>query len=90
MAEYIERYALLNDFYTASRNPWPDFDDAWKLVQNALSVDVAPVTHGRWIDLKYGNGYESVYKCSLCKQDSCFAYKERKFEYCPNCGAKMD
>lgn len=86
MAEYIERYALLNDFYTASRNPWPDFGDAWKLVQNAPSVDVASVVHGRWEYIGTDkNGH--VYRCSHCAGRIGLDYETA---YCPNCGAKMD
>lgn len=55
------------------------------------AADVAPVVHGRWI--KYPRA--RYFKCSECR---CIApYKkamvmdgERKYKYCPNCGAKMD
>ena len=86
MAEYIERYALLENFYTASRNPWPDFDDAWKMVQNAPSVDVAPVVHGSW-EYIVTNKYGHVYQCSHCTGRILLDYE---MAYCPNCGAKMD
>lgn len=52
------------------------------IVQSA--ADVAPVVHGEWVD----NGIpESILSgCSVCGY-TCGAYK---FNYCPNCGAKMD
>ena len=60
-------------------------------LEDAPAADVAPVRHGRWI--KYPRAH--YFKCSECK---CVApYKkamamdgERKYKYCPGCGAKMD
>lgn len=53
-------------------------------IEGLPAADVEPVRHGRWID----NGIpESVLSgCSICGY-SCGAYT---FNYCPNCGAKMD
>ena len=51
------------------------------------SSDVAPVRHGRWLDSKhkiFSNTYD--YVCSNCRCD----YALAKYNYCPNCGAKMD
>lgn len=48
------------------------------------TIEAEPVKHGRWID----NGiYDSMLSaCSICGY-SCGAYS---FNYCPNCGARMD
>lgn len=48
-----------------------------------LSGYVAPVVHGRWIDARE---YCGDYMCSNCEA----LYGTNKFNYCPNCGAKMD
>lgn len=59
------------------------------------TIEAEPVKHGRWITVSdgYGNGVAmaSICECSLCK-DTIWVYKndERKWKYCPNCGAKMD
>lgn len=59
------------------------------------SEDVAPVKHGRWIVVSdgYGNGDATAHicECSECK-DTIWVYKKatRRWNYCPNCGAKMD
>ena len=45
------------------------------------SLDVAKVVHGRWI-----HGYDLLC-CSLC---ACEIETRDDFNYCPNCGAKMD
>ena len=42
-------------------------------------ADVAPVVHGRWEDGQL---------CSVCDFDR--SYFRPRFNYCPNCGAKMD
>lgn len=53
------------------------------------------IKHGRWITVSdgYGNGVAtaSICECSLCK-DTIWVYKndKRKWNYCPNCGARMD
>ena len=50
-------------------------------------VDVEPVRHGEWIWKElYGEvGYMLV--CSECEESEGAC---EKFDYCPNCGAKMD
>ena len=52
------------------------------------TVDAVEVVHGRW-DKAYIAGY---LKCSCC--NDAFIYKEwiesGKWNYCPNCGAKLD
>ena len=47
--------------------------------------DVAPVVHGRWIEKPFLLGTSNF--CSLC--DSFYGMPHGKFNYCPNCGAKM-
>ena len=50
---------------------------------DAPTVDAVPVRHGRWIDARE---YCGDYMCSNCEA----LYGTNKFNYCPNCGAKMD
>lgn len=53
-------------------------------VENAPAVDAEVVRHGTWL---YGTEYAGAHEvdCSVCG-DSAKEY----FDYCPNCGAKMD
>ena len=47
----------------------------------------APVRHGRWIEQeKYTFGV--MYDCSIC--DNLILDNGHSWNYCPNCGAKMD
>ena len=51
------------------------------------AADVAPVRHGRWIEQeKYTFGV--MYDCSIC--DNRILDNGYPWNYCPNCGAKMD
>ena len=53
------------------------------LLQKEQTVDAEPVRHGHWIEARY-----PLFTCSECGatyQDTGYGYN-----YCPNCGAKMD
>ena len=50
-------------------------------------ADVAQVRHGRWIEQeKYTFG--TMYDCSICGDR--ILDNGHEWNYCPNCGAKMD
>lgn len=53
-------------------------------IVSAPTIDAEPVRHGHWCD----NGIKGsiLNGCSICGY-TCGAYS---FNYCPNCGAKMD
>ena len=52
-------------------------------VNEQPTVDAEPIRHGRWILNKY-NGVCN-YHCSECLE-----LCDSGYDYCPNCGAKMD
>lgn len=56
------------------------------LIANGVTVQ----KHGRWV-LKERAHY---FKCSLCKEPIAYKFgyadSRRHYNYCPNCGAKMD
>ena len=54
-----------------------------KHIEDAPIVDAVEVVHGRWIDARE---YCGDFMCSNCDA----LYGTNKFNYCPNCGAKMD
>lgn len=60
-------------------------------VFDAPDVDAEPVKHGHWIWM--GEQGDSRYMCSVCKSKedvpTCNG-EPTVWEYCPNCGAKMD
>ena len=59
-----------------------------KQISEAPTVDAIPVVHGKWIDVRekrlFGDHY---FLCSNCKSRNGSMIP---FNYCPNCGAKMD
>lgn len=56
-------------------------------ILSAPTIDAAPVRHGRWIESDDGDGAV----CSQCGCDFCtMIYPAENFNYCPNCGARMD
>ena len=88
MDEYIEREAairaLLND---APEQVGYSREDAADCIRYMDAADVAPVRHGRWEEASDGDGIV----CPFCRTDFCtIIYDTEYFNYCPNCGAKMD
>ena len=58
------------------------------MVSTAPAVDVAPVVHGMWVYVKTYYDIDEC-NCSLCGQLMTTAI-DKRMNYCPNCGAKMD
>ena len=63
---------------------------------DAPTVDAVPVRHGRWVDKQLIKSFKHtnipVVECSACGIDFCDIINNHYFmyNYCPNCGAKMD
>lgn len=87
MAEYIEREALLLRIDCHGTNKFGMLDeDIRAFVKSQPTADVAPVVHGRWLKNYRSGVTTSEGWVSSC----CDMWNERKSNYCPNCGAKMD
>ncbi|MGN1368708.1 MAG: hypothetical protein ACI4WX_07565 [Aristaeellaceae bacterium] len=61
-----------------------------EFIDNAPTIDAEPVRHGRWLynyypTVWYGHGEPPEWVCSECEERAYNTY-----DYCPNCGAKMD
>lgn len=58
--------------------------DTWVLdrIDELPVIEAEPIRHGRW---EFIGGYGYQYRCS-----ECITCAERKTQFCPNCGAKMD
>ena len=86
--EYIEREAALKqNYFSESKTPDDNyrFDAEIKFCISSLpATDVAPVRHGEWQEI---NG---IFRCSLCEYSFEHEGYQHFFNYCPNCGAKMD
>ena len=66
-----------------------NFKKAIKEMPEGIVVDVAPVVHGRWVSVPY----KFARVCSVCNRDEPYKFADIDadvYDYCPNCGAKMD
>ena len=87
MTEYIKREeaieSIMGETPDAHYPHW--YADKIKSIQAA---DVTPVVHGRWIDVREKRLFgDHFFLCSNCKSRNGSMIP---FNYCPNCGAKMD
>ena len=91
MDEYIKREDLLElyrmDDPILNENGHVPLPVIRQNIIDIPAADVAPVRHGRWIEQeKYTFGV--MYDCSIC--DNRILDNGHSWNYCPNCGAKMD
>ena len=100
MAEYIEKWSVVNRLIDIENEfqqykPFHGFEHAMyrKICEAEIAIgktqaaDVAPVRHGRWTEQeKYTFG--TMYDCSICGNR--ILDNGHSWNYCPNCGAKMD
>ena len=105
MTDYINRemaFKEFAEFVRGSNNSdfvdAPTWNDAVSLIGSLPAADAVPVVHGEWkpgkeisrtmlVDGTLAIEYDAFY-CSACGR----RYKEYVlvYNYCPNCGAKMD
>ena len=102
MAEYIEREAISEEIrkYYYKNPPNSSYgegfdrglDRAQRAILDAPAADVAPVRHGRWVQVivhvEFEDGFVDKVEecCSACHEPN----GRRCTYFCPNCGAKMD
>ena len=85
MYEYIERKAIRDALYDADAITMSGV----KILNQFPVADVAPVRHGRWVHEHISEGYAWVI-CSECEAVIHKILINKRLNYCPNCGAKMD
>ena len=101
MAEYIEKTQLIEKLkHRVSTDDDSKFATGFiKGTNEALGIieewitsipaaDVAPEVHGKWLKPEY------EYHVGICSLCGCVplkpAFRSTPYNYCPNCGAKMD
>lgn len=91
MDEYIERESaiksLLND---APEQVGYSREDAADCIRYMDAADVESVRHGRWILEREPDGKPYCFHCSVCDDDFHYIGITAVYNYCPNCGCKMD
>ena len=84
MDEYIKRANAIE----AVRHAWAKGLEPVQYLEIIPATDVAPVRHGRWLDVREKRLFgEHYFLCSNCKSRNGLMIP---FNYCPNCGTKMD
>ena len=86
MVEYINRERARFEAKRYFKNMDEIQEDLDMLFCMLPSENVAPVRHGRWVptEAPFMNECED---CSVCGYRTVWGHR---YNYCPNCGAKMD
>ena len=100
MSDLISRSALLEkiQFRIPNDRVLTDIVDSCvkitrRIIEEAPAVDAVPVVHGQWIPkghVTFKNKFEEVQIPTFFKCSECGTVRTGKYNYCPNCGAKMD
>lgn len=94
MSDYIDRAALGIGLCNRDVFENKGYADGWnaavKILKEAPAADVAEVRHGKWLLEREPNGEPYCFHCSVCDSDFHHIGIKTAFDYCPNCGAKMD
>ena len=87
----IDADALTEDLIN-NKNFYPAI--VQRAVEKAPTIEAEPVKHGRWIGTAdgYADGelVYDIWECSECGYDADGADEKPNWNYCPNCGCKMD
>ena len=86
MNEYIERTEALE----ITTRTCGDYAAAWSEIRKLPAADVAPVRHGKWLHTDYALHWTAKDECSECTYHALDRDDLSHYNYCPNCGAKMD
>lgn len=88
----MPRYVDVDDLFTCGTcfhnrfgkcTTYCDHSESYRPAHDKFTIiEAEPVRHGYWINANYGRHYI----CSVCTR----IYEIYGFDYCPNCGAKMD
>lgn len=91
LQNYI-RTIQMNDYGTDSGIP--QLYKAMTYIEDAPTADVVEVRHGEWKYIKMDNFRQYKVICPFCEAEYVGNYdayiEPEDFNYCPNCGARMD
>ena len=95
MSDYISREAAIVDFERCNHeNPVWTPQRVKTLLMRIQTADVEPVRSGEWLRTDDDWNSLTTFQCTVCGEEFCFEIDEDiellNYNYCPNCGAKMD
>ena len=99
--EYIEReaaiaYAISGRVRTLPTTEngenWIRQEEVRENLKAVPAAEVVPIVRGKWIKMTgmMPPEYHGHYECSLCGWHGDRRTREREYNFCPNCGAKME
>lgn len=90
MAEYIDRFALIDAMQAYQYDAGKDGFAIMALIGIQPTADVAPVVHGHFVHdgPRFAGGVD-WWHCSRCGRLVTDVERNR-FDYCPWCGARID
>lgn len=86
----VERLKFKRDTDNIDRNKYAGLECAIAQCNKAPTADVVEVRHGEWL---HAGMFDDMAKCSVCgliDHSLNEVYSRGTYNYCPNCGAKMD
>ena len=86
MAEYVDLNEAIIDFGFEWDDIAPTRDEFINFLKSRKRANVKEIIYGKWIPTKYPFMNECE-DCSSCGYRTVWGHR---YNYCPNCGAKMD
>ena len=81
--------SVLSNANPLDRRARAAFSEVLARVKTMLDIDAVPVAHGRWDKpVEHGLPYAANHLGVVCSY--CCKWSDNDYNYCPNCGAKMD
>ena len=82
LKEWVENWFYQHKYYHpySKSNDIP-CNELYDILERMPTIDAVEVVHGEWIE------DINLVKCSVCREKHYFG---ERWNYCPNCGAKMD
>ena len=90
MAEYIEREAFIKHL---RKDPLFKLVERYGIthaIESFPSADVAPVRHGRWVEVEVDKDDDGIPTLIMAGCDQCHSVSWTATPFCGYCGAKMD
>nr|DAH17029.1 MAG TPA: DNA-directed RNA polymerase [Caudoviricetes sp.] len=76
--------------YGSDRDKYDAWDEIIDALENVSNADASPVVHGQWEYIPQTLNTLSQLRCPFCRWWSLDPSIDGVYNYCPNCGAKMD
>ena len=84
---YHEAFETDTDMQKWDSGCWIRYKMFENVIENAPTIEAEPVRHGQWKQNKY---YPHIIICNECGEPYELSNSMEHWNYCPNCGCKMD